>query len=195
MADPLSILFTPTPGRRVAIGAITLDATVQETHEYSSNVTTHPIEDGGFVTDHVYENPRTVHIEGEITNSPVVFLNFLGGLSDRRIEAYDQLVELYQKRDVITLVTGLKVFNDMVIESLNFPRDPQTGMRLKFSADFKETRKVASEIVGVAERKAKDGYKDKISSNKNIGRQETTAATDSQAAKAQQKSLLLDIFQ
>lgn len=195
MADPLSILFTPTPGRRVSIGAITLDATVQEAHAYSATVTDHPIEDGGFVTDHVYFNPRTVSVEGEITNSPVVFLNFLGGLSDRRIEALDQLIELHQTRDVVTLVTGLKIYNDMVLESFNVPRNQNTGQRLQFTAEFKEVRKVASEIVGVAERKAKPGYKDKISSNKNIGRQEPVAATQTQAAKAEQKSLLLDIFE
>ncbi len=195
MPDPLSILFTPNPGRRVAIGAITLDATVRESHEFSATITDHPIEDGGFVTDHVYENPRIVSIEGEITNSPVVFLNFLGGISDRKIEAYDQLLELYHKRDVLTVVTGLKVYTDMVIANLSFPRNQQTGQRLQFTAEFKEARKVASEIVGVAEKKAKTGYKDKISGNKDIGRQEPSVATEAQNTKAQQKSLLLDIFQ
>ncbi|MBC3540662.1 phage baseplate protein [Rufibacter sediminis] len=196
MADPLSILFSQVPGRRASIGAVTLDATVNESHQYLANVTTHPIESGGFVTDHVYEEPREVTIEGEITSSPVIFFGNLGGLSDRRIEAYDQLVSLYKTRDIVTLVTGLKIYTDMVIQSLSFPRDQKTGGRLQFSASFKEARKVSSQVIGVASEKAAADKKDKVAGNKDLGRQEATNATPAQEEKAKVKrSLLLDIIQ
>jgi len=202
MADLLNVLFKKEPGRKVAIGGITLDATVEERHEYSAGVTDHPIEAGGFVTDHVFENPRIVQVTGEITDSPVQLFSVLGGLSKRSVEAHDQLKALYHLKQRVTLVTGLSIYTDMVMDTLTFPKNQQTGRRLQFTANFKETRFVSSEVVGVAEENADDSVKDKVGANKNVGRQETLTATDSQATKAaetsenigQNQSLLADIF-
>lgn len=192
MADPLSVLFVQDPGRRVTIGSIVVDATVRERHEYSAAVTDHPIEEGGFITDHIYENPRIVTVEGEITDSPVMFFSVLGGLSNRRVEAYDQLVKLYQQKDIVTLVTGLKIYTDMVIQNLVFPREQNTGKRLQFTAEFKEVRKVSSQVVGVVNASAEN--EDKVSGSKDLGRQETTPPTTPQETKAREKSVLLDIL-
>lgn len=194
MADPLSVLFKQDPGRRAAIGGILLDATIEERHEYSNTITDHPIEAGGFVTDHVYENPRVLDVTGEITDSPVSFFSALNGISNRRIEAKDQLVALYEAREVITVVTGLEIYDDMVMENLTFPRNQQTGQRLQFSVTFKQISLVASEIVGVAAEKAAPDAKDKVSEAKDTGRQEGEELTDPQEAKAKSKSLLLSIF-
>lgn len=194
MADPLSVLFKKDPGRNVAIGSIVLDATVEERHEYSATVTDHPIEAGGFVTDHVYENPRILSVTGEITDSPVTLFSVLNGVSNRRIEAKDQLLELYHARERVTLVTGLEIYTDMVMEGLVFPRDQRTGRRLQFNATFKQTNFVESEIVGVAAEKAAPTAKDKVAEPKDIGRQEGTEPTEPQENKAQDKSLLLSIF-
>lgn len=191
MADPLTVLFKTNPDRRVQIGAVLLDATIEERHEYSSQVTQHPIETGGFVTDHVYEDPRHVSINGEITESPVVFFSVFNGLSDRRVEAYDQLLALYRTRDVVTLVTGLKVYTDMVMKSFSVPRNQRTGRRLQFTAEFEEVRKAESEVVGVAEQKASAENADKVSDEKDVGRQETTTANDSVQEKANTSSSLL----
>jgi len=186
MADPLSILFSRIPGRRVQVGTILVDATVREVHERSSNITDHPIENGGFITDHVYENPRIVTVEGEVTDSPVMFFSILGGVSNRSIEAFDQLNALYETRDIVTLVTGLKSYSDMVIESLRFPKDQRTGGRLQFTAQFKQVKKAASQIIGVAEEVASEEVKDKVGATKDIGRQETTEATEAQQKKAEE---------
>lgn len=194
MADPLSVLFKQDPGRRASIGGITLDATVEERHEYSNTATDHPIEAGGFVTDHVYENPRVLDVSGEITDSPVQLFSALNGVSNRRIEAKDQLVALYQAREIVTVVTGLAIYTDMVMEGLTFPRNQQTGQRLQFSVTFKQIKIVASEIVGVAAEKADPDAKDKVAETKDTGRQEGGDLTEPQEAKAKQKSLLLSIF-
>lgn len=191
MADPLTVLFKTNPDRRVQIGAIILDATIEERHEHTSQVTQHPIESGGFVTDHVYEDPRNVSISAEITESPVIFFSVFDGLSDRRVEAYDQLLKLYKTRDVVTLVTGLKVYNDMVMKSFSVPRNQRTGRRLQFTAEFTEVRKAESEVVGIAEQKAAPSAADKVGETKDVGRQETTDANDSVQSKADQTSSLL----
>lgn len=194
MADLLSILFVPKPNRRVAIGAITLDATIEETHTLTNTITNHPMEEGSFVTDHAFEEPTKISIQGEITNTPVQILSILNGLSQRRIEAFEQLTALHKTRDILTIVTGLKIYSNMVMETLDVPRNQQTGGRLQFTATFQEVNKVASQIVGVAPQKIAPAQKDQVQSEQDIGRQETTEATPPQAAKAKSKSVLFSIL-
>lgn len=193
MADPLSVIFALRPNRRVAIGAITLDATVDEHHEFSNEITDHPIETGSFVTDHVYEQPRKVSIEGEVTNSPVQYFGNIIGISDRKAEAFDQLVALRDSRDIVTLVTGLKIYNDMAIESIVIPRNQRTGERLQFTATFKQIRKVSSQVVGVISENVAEPQKDQASSEVDIGRQEPAEATAPQAERG--ASILTRVLQ
>lgn len=174
MADPLTLLFVPLPNRRVSIGAITLDATIREFHKSRYTVTDHPIESGGFVTDHVYEEPFHLLIEGEISNSPVVIFSSLPGISDRRIEAFDQLNLLAKNKDVVSVVTGLKIYDNLVITTLFFPRDQKTGGRLQFSAEFQQANFVNSEIVGVVADKAAPVARDQVQPEQDLGRQATT---------------------
>lgn len=185
MADPLSLLFTPRPNRRVSIGAILLDATISEEHEATNVVTNHPIEDGGFVTDHVYEEPDRVTIEGEITNTPVMLFGGLVGITDRRIEAFEQLRDIRASRDIVTLVTGLKVYTNMVMTSLSTPRTQTTGGRLQFTASFQDVRKVASQVVGVVDvAKAAPEQQDQVQSETDIGRQEAAAGNTAQTTRS-----------
>jgi len=192
VADPVSILFVPVPNRIISIGSIRLDATVREVHERVNTVTNHPVEDGSFVTDHVYEEPLRLLMEGEITNAP---LNgaLLPGVTDRRIEAYDQLKQLYELRDVVSVVTGLEVYSDLVMTNLITPRDPRTGQRLVFTAEFQRVRKVSSRIVGIAPEKAAPAQRDQVQSEQDIGRQEPAAANNPQAARASVLSRILDL--
>ena len=177
----LELLFnTFDNNRRVSIGAITLDATIREQHQFSNTVTENPLEDGSIVTDHIFSNPYMLLIEGEITDSPVQFFSGLQGISERRIEAFEQLVALRDSKDLITVVTGYKVYNDIVITNLTFPRDQTTGKRLQFSAEFMQVRKVASQIVDVPEQKLAEEQKDIASGEVNIGKQTAAPADDVQ---------------
>lgn len=173
MADPISVLFKRNPDRRVSIGSIMLDATVEESHDFRGKLTDHPIEDGGFASDHFYLEPNRLSISGEITDSPVQFFSALGGVTNRRIEAYEQMKELLRKGDVLTVVTGLEIYSDMVMTSFIVPRNQQTGRRLQFRAEFKQAKFVSSQIVGIAEEKAAPEQKDAVASNKSVGTQET----------------------
>lgn len=191
MADPISILFVPRPNRLVSIGSIQLDATIREVHEYKNTVTNHPIETGGFVTDHVYSEPIRVMIEGEITDSPVQIFGLLAGITQRRIEAFEQLTEIYRARDTITLVTGLKIYTDMVMVGFTAPRDQRTGQRLQFSAEFQKAEFVSSQIVGIAPEKVATPQQDQAQSEQDIGRQEAVEANEAQAGRA---SVLSELF-
>jgi hypothetical protein len=49
---------------------VTFDLTISEGHEATAEVTTHPVEKGSNIADHVRPNPRNLNLELYVTNTP-----------------------------------------------------------------------------------------------------------------------------
>ena len=73
----LSLLFRQP--KKAQIGALQLDASLSETHERSSIVTDHEIEDGSNISDHIRKNPEKLIINGIISNASVSTVGALVG--------------------------------------------------------------------------------------------------------------------
>ena len=65
---------------RNVIGVLELDATISETHELEATVSKNPIENGSDITDNVRLQPRSLSIEGMITETPITLLGSAFGL-------------------------------------------------------------------------------------------------------------------
>lgn len=116
------------------VGGVELDVTLRETHSYTSRVTNYPIEEGSTLSDHIINEPTIVVLEGTVTDTPLSILPFF----NRSIDAFNRLIEIHQKRESITVVTGLKKYANMVITNLDIPRDIRTGQSLTFTIELKE---------------------------------------------------------
>jgi len=69
----LSLIFNkPT---RTQISCMQLDASVQENHVLSANVSQSPIEDGSNIADHITINPKSITISGLISDVPLSAAN------------------------------------------------------------------------------------------------------------------------
>jgi hypothetical protein len=127
----LSLLF----GKKYAqsnVGGVTLDATISEEHHYTARVTSYPIEDGRIISDHIVNEPETIQITGVVTDTPLSILSFF----NRSIDAFNRLIQIHQNKEIITVVTGIKVYTNMVMTSLQIPRSVQTGQSLTFVIDL-----------------------------------------------------------
>jgi hypothetical protein len=127
----LSILY----GQKYAetqVGTVTFDSAVSETHRFSSTVTQYPVENGTIVSDHILKKPDSIILSGVVTDSPLNIFSFY----NRSIDAFNRLVQLHEKREVFTVVTGIKIYNNMTITSLNVPRALKTGQSLKFDIEL-----------------------------------------------------------
>lgn len=127
------------------IGGFELDASVNETHSFESEVTDHPVEKGADVTDHVRARPIMLMIEGVVSDSPI------GDIRDRRSvttspsnDALAHLLDIRDKREPIVVETALKVYENMVLQSLEIPRSASTGEALRFRATFKQVQLVTN---------------------------------------------------
>lgn len=55
-----------------AVASVTFDIVSNETHDSALNITSHPVEDGVDVTDHARSDPKTLNIEGYVSNKPIL---------------------------------------------------------------------------------------------------------------------------
>lgn len=95
--------------------------------------------------------------------------------------ARQQLRDLLLKKRLHRIVTKYEVFDNMILTSLTFTRDQNTGGSIKFSATAKQIKIVKSEVVTIDNiaRSAAHGSK-----KTKLGQQQGTAATADQTKKS-----------
>jgi len=118
------------------IGDIEIDVTLDEEHRFDSMITENPVEDGTVTNDHVVLKPVVLNISGRVTDASLVILGVpkINGAK----EAYGELVTLQLQRTPFIVSTGIKVYKNMLLESISFPRDGRDGKSIRFSAVLRE---------------------------------------------------------
>lgn len=168
------------------INLVKLDVDVceAENHTYESMITEHAIESGSKISDHILKKPFKLKITGLISDTPLGLLKFgkdyqnmkgnissiSGGGPYRTIsdEAAGKLMQCYNSEYAIEILTGFNSYKNMYIESLEFPRTPETTGGLRFIMNLKQITFAKSEIVTVKTRTKNN----KVTSEKqNLGNQ------------------------
>jgi hypothetical protein len=118
-----------------------IDVVITENATDENLVTQNPVEDGSLVADHVTNMPKKLDIEGLITDTPISLLNPLydkGAASrGRSKDNFEKLSEIKSKNKRLRITTGLKVYENMLFESLEAVRD-NSGHKVTFTASLIE---------------------------------------------------------
>ena len=157
MADT-TLLFRTIPAK---IDTLELDCSVSETHTRANEVTDHPVEKGANVSDHARSKPDMLTLEGIVSNTPLNKQQQQRIVESRGVnitstsasdapagavgyaeQGYAKLSELMDKKTLITVVTALRTYENMILETLTVPRDARTGDALRFTGTFKQIRLV-----------------------------------------------------
>lgn len=125
----ISLLFNHNKYVRGSVGLVTFDTMISEEHKFTSRVTYYPVESGTIVSDHILLQPDTVILNGVVSDTP---LNILASYN-RSIAAFQALLYLFYNRQVVTVVTGIQIYRNMAITTLDVPRTIQTGQTLNFN--------------------------------------------------------------
>ena len=216
----LSILL----GRKTQpkIQDIELDATINESHMYQNQVTNFPVEDDLSISDHIIKLPDRVIITGHVTNAPIDYLGklqaiksspvgrILGADKTRTNIAFDELRKLLKgywnsltnkyEHELVDIVTGLNTYKQMAFVRMTIPRNAALGESLRFTAEFKEIKKVSSQntIIGNLKQtgagggRGKNGVANKGIPKQNNGKQ--TPQTSSVETQAKLKSSAAGLF-
>jgi len=131
------------PTQLVMIDEFLMDVSLNETHEFESEVTEYPVESGSNISDNVRPKPITVSMECLVSNNPIGFLADSrgpgsGSPSDPVDDAYQHLQKIRDAREPVTIRTSLRTFDNMVLKGLSIPRSQGRGDELRFTANFQQ---------------------------------------------------------
>ena len=123
--DILSTLFQQQSRR---IGLIVPSVVISEKHNDTLEITEHPVEVGAAISDHAYRRPSEVVMQVGFAGGGSL-LDFLdttsiglsAGLSPK--EAYQELLDLQSSRVPFDVVTGKRIYTNMLIRALEVTTD------------------------------------------------------------------------
>ena len=121
-----------------------LDATTKEDFLDKYKVTEHPVEEGSRKSDHIQPMPKTVRVEGVVTNTPL-FVAPDDMVPERAQSAYELLLATAEERALVTYVSRGRTLLNMAITEVTRQRGSSiSGNELRVSMALKEIKLVAS---------------------------------------------------
>ncbi len=143
----------------VRFEVLEFDASISETHTGAAEATSHPVEDGSEMSDHVRRMPEELQINGVVTDHPIVYLRSTEGRpavqgGDPRNRAKDVYFLLRRwKNDGqrLGVSTTLRAYQNMVIISFSVARDKDSGNMLNANLTLREIVTAKTEIVPAKE--------------------------------------------
>lgn len=178
--DILSTLFHQQSRK---IGLIIPSVVVSEKHSDTLEITEHPVEIGAAVADHAYKRPSEVVMEvgfaGGGSLLDFVDTSSIGlslGLSPQ--ETYQELLDLQSSRIPFDVVTGKRLYSNMLIRALEVTTEKTTENVLSAVLTLREVLITQTQQITVANKSnMKDGAS--TSAVANAGTKTTKPPSDS----------------
>lgn len=166
--DILSTLFHQQSRK---IGLIIPSVVVSEKHSDTLEITEHPVEIGAAVADHAYKRPSEVVMEvgfaGGGSLLDFVDTSSIGlslGLSPQ--ETYQELLDLQSSRIPFDVVTGKRLYSNMLIRALEVTTEKATENVLSAVLTLREVLITQTQQITVANKSdMKDGASTSAVSN------------------------------
>lgn len=111
------IAFSPN------VGPIRFDCVISEDHVSEIEITGNPIETGAEVNDHAYVKPKQVTLDVADSNAALV---------------YNSLILFQESRRPFFMMTGLTLYRNMLIQSIDAHRDKETSRILRATIVLRE---------------------------------------------------------
>ncbi|MBD5416952.1 MAG: hypothetical protein HDR50_04690 [Desulfovibrio sp.] len=147
------------------LGGLQFAVVVEEAHEDKVTITEHPVEQGAKINDHAYVEPASLTLRAGHSDTA-------GPGASREI--YEKLLELMRKREPVEIVTGKRLYTNMLVEAVNTTTDNTSEHALFVTAQCREVIIVQTQTTSVPPRKR----------HKNAGRTGGSADKGQKQAKA-----------
>ena len=158
--DILSTLFQQQSRR---IGVIIPDVVVSEKHTDTLEITEHPVEVGAAFADHAYKKPSEVVMEVGFAGGGSL-LDFASNLTATSLlglspqQTYQEILDLQASRIPFDVVTGKRLYSNMLIRALEVTTDKTTENVLSAVLTLREVLISQTQQITVADKtNMKDG--------------------------------------
>jgi len=134
------------------IGFIIPECVVQENHSDRLQITQHPVEIGTAISDHAFMLPFEVTIRFGFSGvaGPAARLGFgsgLGSFPGVMVGIYTSLQQLMQQREPFTIITGKRLYQNMLLVDMQVTTDQHTENVLMVEAHCQQVIIVATSSV------------------------------------------------
>lgn len=120
----------------VMIDNYLIDVATSEVHDYESDVTDYPVEDGSNITDNIRPKGLQLTLTCVVSNTPFGPIATQRSAQPPADECYQHLLTVRRNRGLVTVRTSLGTFQDMALKSLSIPRKSGGGDQLMFTVTF-----------------------------------------------------------
>lgn len=180
-----------------SLGGIELDGVITESHSNVVAITKQPIELGADITDHSTIEPKVLNIEGVVTDTPLgvqafnQIIDTVTGLfgsatvdnQTRSVAAYNALLQLQEQREPISVQTRLRLYENMIITSIDTVQDKDTSKIALMKIRLEEIIIAQTDVIPVPQDVLEPGpTQQQASSNIDRGRQNSTEPTTEQSS-------------
>lgn len=139
--------FALFASKRPSIGNIIANCTLSETHGASYQISTAPIEDGSFLTDHILREPITLAMTAIFSPYPDNFVDQLRDGENADTKAtWARIRALADSRVPFRVYTVLEVYEDMVFESFSHTEQDENVIRLEATLRQVQFAKTQSDV-------------------------------------------------
>lgn len=152
--DILSTLFRLQSRK---IGIIIPDVVISEKHSDRLEITEHPVEVGAAVSDHAYKRPSEVVMQVGFAGGGSL-LDFASNLTATSLlgisprEVYEQLLKLQSDRMPFDVVTGKRLYSNMLLQNLEVTTDRFTENVLSATLTLREIIITSTQSIQVADK-------------------------------------------
>ncbi|MBS0877995.1 MULTISPECIES: phage baseplate protein [unclassified Tatumella] len=154
--DILSTLFQQQSRK---IGIIVPSVVISEKHSDTLEITEHPVEIGAAVSDHAYKRPSEVVMQVGFAGGGSLLdlldtssIGLTAGLSPK--EVYQNLLDLQSTRVPFDVVTGKRIYSNMLLRGLEVETDSTTENVLSAVVTLREviiTSTTATQVAAKAD--------------------------------------------
>jgi len=115
--------------------SIIFDLLLSESHNFGASITDYALEDGSIISDSITNELENGSFSGLFTNFSI---NTTSYRSNRAQHSFDALYDLWQRKELVTIFTIHKKYENMAITSISISRDDGTGEALEVSISFRK---------------------------------------------------------
>ncbi|PJZ49216.1 phage baseplate protein [Leptospira saintgironsiae] len=117
---------------------LTLDSTISITKDRSANITSHAIEKGADITDHVADEPIGISLSAVISDADWDPLDPLAFLNKTVRERLDLLYQWMDNKEIVTFYSYDEDIENLIVESVSEEQTVDLGSGRKLSLKLKK---------------------------------------------------------
>lgn len=177
MSSILNTTNMATVVSKRSIGSFTGYVCIEEVGNDELEITEHPVQQGSSITDHAFIKP------------PELSIQFIYGYGETPLsEIYSNLIKLQESREPFSIVTGKRVYNNMLCKSLGVTTDVTSENILSIRGDFRQIIIVSVETT-IVPAKDKQSMPKKTNNTENQGDKKATPVQNGQVSQSDLLSL------